>query len=164
MLPPLKSQIMSARDVSFVAHQTLVQLDFAKLTQFERVNEQYRNLGLSIEDAIALQPSNPAFACAADSLVLMPTASKPHITVSFHQMVQRIRAVVSGARQIRLTVFDRHSNVLLQQHTDQAHSHHPDAGAIELFPQHSLEAAAAGIARVVVASDAPFLLNQLFCG
>lgn len=160
MLPPTQPKFKHC-DFAPVSVVELNRLDMETLMQFELIQDQYRALGVCFEGAIALQPSNPAFSAPSGSMVLMPTASKPHIIANFLHPVQRIGAMVSGARQIRLTAFDRHGNVLMHQCTDRPRSLQL-AEENRAFPRHVLEVNAAGIARVVFASDSPFLLDDFF--
>jgi len=140
----------------------LIELVFDELTLFEPVNDQYQDLGMYFEGAVAIQPSNPAFRPASDSFVLMPETVGFPLVVTLDVPVQQVTAIVNGARQVRMTSFDRHNNVLAHERTT-AHLLH-STGAIESFPWQTLKASVMGIARVVFTSDAPFLIESLCCG
>jgi hypothetical protein len=136
----------------------LIELVFDELTLFESVNDQYQDLGMHFEGAVAIQPSNPAFRPMSGSFVLMPETIGSPLVVTLEMPVQRVTAIVNGARQVRMTSFDRHSNILAHERTTTCPLH---SSSIESFPSQTLQASVAGIARVVFASDAPFLIESL---
>jgi hypothetical protein len=138
-----------------------IQLDFEELSLFEQVQNQYQNLGVRFEGAIAIHPSNPAFASPSGSLVIIPSGEGLSITVHFDRPIRQTKAVVIGARSVRLTAFDRHGNVLIQERTSTQLQ--IPAEAIASLPAEKLAAIAEKIVRIVFASDAPFILDSLFC-
>ncbi|MBE9181065.1 hypothetical protein IQ268_21120 [Oculatella sp. LEGE 06141] len=139
----------------------LIYPDFATLTAFEHVRDQYRGLGIRFDGAIALQPSHPAFAEECSPLVVMPMAGRSSIHAYFCQPRRRVGAVVVGARQIKITACDRHHRPLTRC---MAGSHQPTLSqktVSNLLPQHPVELFADGIMRIVFESNAPFILKQV---
>jgi len=161
MLPPTKTQSKPIYHLLQPQATEQIRINFQELTLFEQVKSQYQDLGVRFEGAIAISPSNPAFFPLSGSLVVMPVADDLAITVHLHQPIQKIGALIIGARQVRLIAFDRHSNVLAHQSI----TFHPvqSSELIEVFPQQKLEIAATDIARVVFSSDAPFVMSSLYC-
>lgn len=162
MLPPIKAQSNPIYRLPFQPQiKELTKIDFKELKLFEQVKSQYKDLGVQFDGAIAISPSNPAFFPFSGSLVVMPVADDLAITVHLDQPMQKIGALVIGARQVRLIAFDRHSNVLAHHSL----TFHPvqSSQLIEVFPQQKLEITATDIARVVFSSDAPFVMSSFYC-
>lgn len=138
---------------------TFIDLVFDELTLFELVNEQYQHLGMHIRGAIAIHPSNSAFQPPVDAIALMPEAGAP-IEITFDRPIRHLVAVVNGARQIRMTGFDRHNNILAHERTETCLREIP-AESTAAFPRHTLAIEGEAFSRVVFSSDAPFLLQSL---
>lgn len=137
-----------------------IPLNFATLTGFEVVREQFQAVGVRFEDAIAVHPSNPAFQTDSGQLALMPIAERTKITAQFQQPQRWVQAVLTGARQIRLTAYAGDVTVLTQS-TQQEQAQLGYATPIAL-PQQSLELVSNRITKVTFDSPAPFLLSE-FC-
>lgn len=139
-----------------------IQLCFEELSAFELVLNQYQQVGVCFEGAIALHPSNPAFAVSSSSLVMMPVAGWSLIRGLFRHPQRKIRAIVTGARQIRITAYDQQRSALRKCTTcdrEYVQTTRTTAGA---FPNHVIELFADGIRCIEIESDAPFVVNQ-FC-
>lgn len=80
-----------------------VQINFAGLTAFERVVDQYTCLGVEFKGAIALHPSNPAFTVSPDALILMPTVQRDGIIINFCQPEQHVEIWITGTKPVTLT-------------------------------------------------------------
>ncbi|MBD2090508.1 hypothetical protein H6F67_11650 [Microcoleus sp. FACHB-1515] len=153
------------RSLPPVQSRSFTDLVFDELTLFESVSEQYQHLGMRVQGAIAIHPSNSAFQPPVDAIALMPEAGNVPIEITFERPVWRIVAIVNGARQIRMTGFDRHSNVVAHERTEPRLQHSaelPTGGeTIAAFPWHTLAIEMEGLSRIVFSSDAPFLLQSL---
>lgn len=156
MLPPLQP-LTKPIPCTPVAPITL---DFEALAPFDRLQDQYQDLGIRFEDAIAIHPSHPGFKPPSGSIALMPSGGAS-VTVHFDRSIAEAGATVVGARQVRLTAFDRHSNVLAQDRTRTPLK--IAAESIKSFPQQTLKVVGDRIARIVFTSDAPFILDDFFC-
>lgn len=139
------------------------QLDFEDLAEFERLKDQYCELGVRFDGAIAIQPSNPIFTPRSGALVLIPASCKLGISAQFCRPVCVVRALVSGTRQVVLTALDEAGNVLgkvsigtYQYMLMQENEH------LEPLPQQELQLEMQGIAKVVFESDTPFTLDDFF--
>jgi hypothetical protein len=141
-----------------------VELDFENLSAFEQVRDQYLGLGIKFEGAIALQPSNPAFSPHSGSVVLMPMKNGLSLNAYLYRSFQTIGAYVTGTRQVRLKAFTQDGKVIAQSATGARQYIHEQRDTVDLLPQHKLELSSDGIARVEFASDAPFTLDDFFCG
>lgn len=149
----------------FAQSRAFTEIVFDELTLFESVSEQYQHLGMHIRGAIAIHPSNCAFQPPVDRIALMP-AGGTSIEITFDRSIRRIMVIVNGARQIRLTGFDRYSNILAHERTSTRLRQIPAESlqggeAIAAFPWHNLTIDSESLSRVVFSSDAPFLLQSL---
>lgn len=136
-------------------------LDFADLSAFEQVRNQYSDRGVQFEGAIALQPSNPAFISETSPYVLMPTANQAGITAHLNHVCQRIGGYVRSFGQVVLTALDSSGKILAQASTEV-----PDASQTALngemaLPLQKLELTGP-MSRLVFHANAPFTLNYFF--
>ena len=140
-----------------------VELNFEDLSAFEQVRDQYSDLGIKFDKAIALQPSNPAFPPRSGAVVLMPMNHGLSLSVYLYRSIQAIGAFVTGTRQVRLTAFDCNGQVVAQSDTGVRRYVHEQRETVDPLPRHKLELSAKAIARVEFASDSPFTLDDFFC-
>jgi hypothetical protein len=141
--------------------QEQTKLDFAALALFEQVRDQYRDRGISFAGAIAIQPSNPAFISGANSLVLMPIAGKAAIEIYFHRPTHHVEVCVVGAKPIMIRAFDADGQLIAKDSTLSQRCLPAQAHSAKPFPPQQLELAAANIYRIVVDSNAPFVLSTM---
>lgn len=138
-----------------------IRLDFQDLSGFERVTEQYSHLGVHFSDAIALEPSNPAFVAKTGNLVLMPLGYEMILSASFDSPTFWMGAYVCGAGSVILTAFDQTGKILAQVSTT------PSSGVAAIQPKgtgigQQLELNRAGIAKVMFHSSEPFILKDFY--
>lgn len=143
------------------ALQHAVHLSFEMLNPFESVRDQFRDYGVQFEQAIALAPSNPAFASHANALVLMPTASYSSMKLHFNHAIERISAAVIGVRHISLIALDEQDDVVARQSVYVGRSLHHNGDLVEPLPCLTLDVTGDRIRQVVLMSDAPFVVNDL---
>jgi hypothetical protein len=151
-------------DVAQPLQLSRTELDFEDLSAFEQVRDQYSGLGIKFAGAIALQPSNPAFVPHSGSVVLMPMTNGLSLGVYLYRTTQTVGAFVTGTKQVRLTAFDANDKVIAQSNTGARQYVQEQRQTVDPLPQHKLELTALGIARVEFASDAPFTVDDFFCG
>jgi hypothetical protein len=140
----------------------LVQLNFDRLTAYEQVRDQFGSLRVRFEGAIALYPSNPAFAGEHRGLVIMPMADVAVITAYFDQPQQSVNAVVVGTRQVKVTAYGSDRQPLSRYFAGNRRQTHDLSASIQPLPEHTIELSADGVARIVFESVAPFVLKK-FC-
>ena len=92
----------------------LVRLDFERLRRFEVVDRQFSAWGVAIANAIALQPSNPAFPPHSGRMLLMSAPKNGTIEISFQKPVRFVSGFVTGSRRTVLSAYDRAGNFLAQ--------------------------------------------------
>lgn len=133
---------LSARHVSA---STCVRIDLEDLKCFEVVERQYQELGVTFSNAIAIQPSNPAFPAYSGSIVLFGSPRDGWLEATFEFPVQFVSGFVTGSRRTVLVAFDANGKPV-------ARTEAPDtnlAGAeTEVPPNLQLSLKAANIYRV----------------
>ncbi|MBD1937453.1 hypothetical protein [Microcoleus sp. FACHB-68] len=139
-----------------------IQLDFENITAFEGLSDQYSCLGVWFSGAIALQPSNPAFAAHSGSQVLMPVASLTGITVRFPCTINTAGAFVMGSKPVVVTAFDANNDPIEKISTAVTYSISPSAEQLIALPYNRLEVKGSNIVKLVFFSAAPFILDDLF--
>lgn len=164
---PIALHLKAASEAPLVCHSQwqldcLIHLDFNELQPFTIVKNQYQPWGMEFDGTIALQPSNPVFADPNQPLGLMPALDGAPLVIHFHQPRQVVSARLTGTQQITVRVFDAANCLVSESRIGQfcyLQSHAADAPA-----NHEMQLQAAEIARVEIASEAPFLLRNLVCG
>jgi hypothetical protein len=143
------------------ALQRAVHLSFEMLNPFEAVRDQFRDYGVQFEQAIALAPTNPAFAQHSNALALMPTAGHSSLKLHFKHSIERVSASVIGVRHISLVALDENNEVVARQsvYVGRSLCHHEDL--VEPLPCLTLDVTGDRIRQVVLLSDAPFVVNDL---
>jgi hypothetical protein len=97
-----------------------VELDFDELQTFETVSTQFRHLGVTFANAIALAPSNPAFPPYGKQLVLMGCPKGGWLEATFDQPVQRVSGHITSSRPTVMAAFDEHNRPVAQTQTSAA--------------------------------------------
>lgn len=154
----------TAEAAPMVVRRAPIQISFQELKPFQPVDHSYQRVGVQFEGAIAIQPSNPAFGMKPGQLGLIPMSGNPSISARFRSPQQQVKVHLSGARQVRVVAYDPQDQVVLQQiagHRSYVGSA-PQDGIV--FPQHEMTLASdRGIAKVTIASDAPFVMAEMVC-
>ncbi len=147
------SMLQTAPRIATCAKQ--IRLNFQVLTAFERVTEQYSDLGVRFSDAIALEPSNPAFLPKTGCFVLMPLGHEMILTASFDSPTSWVGGEVCGTGSVILTAFDQTGKILAQVTTAASQG----KGSCS---KQQLELNRSGIAKVMFHSSEPFILKDFY--
>lgn len=133
-------------------------LDFSQLAPFETVTDQFIALGLQVEGAIALQPSNPIFWTRQQAIVLMPTADRKSIDLIFVRAVRYLAVSVMGVREVRMTATtgDRRQVIHRSENPNRPLQHPEDL--MEPLKPSLLEIDGEALVRVRLESSHPFVL------
>jgi hypothetical protein len=140
-----------------------LQLDFKDLPSFTAIRDQYQNWGIMVEGAMAIRPSNPAFADAKQSSGLLPIAHHQTLTIRFQQVRQWVSLSLAGAQQITLRAYSAGGDLLAEQQAGQSDYRQLHQTALT-YARHQMQLAVQAIGRIEIYSNAPFLLFDLACG
>ncbi len=97
-----------------IPSQTCIRLALEKLQCFEVVQHQFQHWGIMLHNAIALQPSNPAFGVERDQTVLMGAPKSGWLEATFEQPVQRVSAWVASSRRTVLRAYNQQGEEITQ--------------------------------------------------
>lgn len=86
--------------------KSCVHLDLEKLRCFEVVERQFQKCGVTFSNAIALQPSNPAFPPRSGKTVLMGSPKDGWVEAKFEVPVRSVAGFVTGSRRTILLAYD----------------------------------------------------------
>lgn len=144
----------------------LLQFDFSSLPSFTQVQQQYQTWGIELQ-AIAIQPSNPAFLNPSDLLHsggLMPRVEQQPLTVQFHQTQRLVSLTLLTVKQLIVRAYDAANRLIAEQQVGQLQSQPAIEGEIRPAACHQIHLQGEAVARVEILSSSPFLLRRLICG
>jgi hypothetical protein len=95
-----------------VIRPSSVCLNLEDLKCFEVVDRQFHHYGLTFENAIALQPSNPAYPPRTGTSVLMGAPKSGWLEIAFSQPICQFCCYVTSSQRMLLSAYD-HQNRLL---------------------------------------------------
>ncbi|MEL7035376.1 MAG: hypothetical protein AAFO04_07125 [Cyanobacteria bacterium J06592_8] len=104
--------IVSPQTTPDNSHPTRIQtsqrihLALEELQCFEVIKEQFLAWGITFVNAIALQPSNPAFGIQPNQTVLMGAPRSGWLEVHFQYPVRKVEAIVTSSRRTTLSAYD----------------------------------------------------------
>jgi hypothetical protein len=105
----------AALDVrSRVSVPAIVRLALEDLKCFEVVEHQFAHWGVTFNNAVAIQPSNPAFITDSGATVLMGAPKSGLIEVSFKYPVRSVSGLVTSSRRTVLSACDIDGNLIVQ--------------------------------------------------
>lgn len=139
-----------------------IELDFDNLSGFELVSNQYEHFGVRFSEAIALQPSHPAFPYRQGSFVLMPLGERTEIIAHFHRSICQTGAFVVCPKPVRLIAFDASGEPIARISTKQIQVSQGAAEIPEALPRQKLEIQHPNIAKVLFGASTPFILDDFF--
>ncbi|OCQ98008.1 hypothetical protein BCD67_02065 [Oscillatoriales cyanobacterium USR001] len=93
---------------------TYVRLALEKLKCFELVEHQFEHWGVTFTNAVAIQPSNPAFSVSSGVTVLMGAPKSGLIEVIFKHPVSFVSGLVTSSRRTVLSACDRDGNLIAE--------------------------------------------------
>lgn len=136
-----------------------VRLPFDMLQPFEVVNQQFRNQGVTFGNAIALIPSNPAYATPTGKTVLMGSPKNGCIEASFEKPVRFVAGLVTASRRTVMAAYDANNRRIEQVSTAAANLTTSHSG---IAPNTELRVSASNIHRVTFqAFDGQLTLGEL---
>lgn len=126
---------------------SLVRLNLEDLKCFEAVERQYQPWGITFKNAIALQPSNPAFPPHSGSIVLLGAPKSGFLEATFSKPVRFVSAFVTSSQRTILSAYDGEDKLLARTELPGPNLAGTDA---EFPPNVELKVSAMNIHRVTV--------------
>jgi hypothetical protein len=109
-----RSQSEEGIDVSTIDAQTCICLNLEDLKCFEVVDHQYERWGVTFQNSLAIQPSNPAFPTNSGLTVLMGAPKSGFLEATFLRPVNQVSACVTSSQRLVLSAYDRDRQLLAQ--------------------------------------------------
>ncbi|MGB6166364.1 MAG: hypothetical protein WBF52_02150 [Geitlerinemataceae cyanobacterium] len=106
-----RDRIVSESDLPF-EKPSYVRFHFEGLNRFEVVEQQFCHWGVTFNNAIAIQPSNPYFPPHSGEMVLMGAPKNGLIEITFEQPVRFLAGFVTSSRGTVLSAYDRQGTLL----------------------------------------------------
>lgn len=104
-----------------VIRPSSVCLNLEDLKCFEVVDRQFHHYGITFENAIALQPSNPAYPPPqAGTTVLMGAPKSGWLEVAFLQPVHQFCCHVTSSQRMLLSAYDHQNKLLIRSSLSKA--------------------------------------------
>lgn len=85
---------------------TPIRLALEALNCFEVVENQFQHWGITFENAIALQPSNPAFVLKPATTVIMAAPKGGVLEINFKYPVQKVCGLITSSRATVLSAYN----------------------------------------------------------
>lgn len=98
-----------------VTKPSSVCLNLEDLKCFEVVEHQFHHYGIAFSNAIALQPSNPAYPPRSGTTVLMGAPKSGWLDISFSQPVCMFCCYVTSSQQTILSAYDHQDKLLVRK-------------------------------------------------
>jgi hypothetical protein len=89
-----------------------IQLNLEDLRCFEVVERQFQDLGITFKNAIALQPSNPAFPARTGNTVLMGAPKSGFLEAIFLYPATFFSGYITSSQRSILSAYDRDDKLL----------------------------------------------------
>lgn len=98
-----------------VIRPSSVCLNLEDLKCFEVVDHQFYDYGITLKNAIALQPSNPAYPPHSGNTVLMGAPKSGWLEASFSQPIRKFCCYVTSSQRMLLSAYDTQDNLVVRQ-------------------------------------------------
>ena len=92
----------------------IVRVALEELKCFEVVEHQFAHWGVTFSNAVAIQPSNPAFFTGSGATVLMGAPKSGQIEITFKYPVHWVSGLVTSSRRTVLSAWDIDGNLIVQ--------------------------------------------------
>lgn len=122
-----------------------VRLALEELNCFEVVENQFESWGITFDNAIALEPSNPAFVIKPSTTVIMAAPKGGHLEVNFKHPVQKVSGLITSSRATVLSAYDSEGNKVAE--STMSVSPHINSHTLH-FPNAQLEVSGSNIQKV----------------
>lgn len=124
-----------------------VRLNLETLKSFETVDNQFRAWGITLSNAIALDPSNHAFPPRSGQIVLMGAPKSGWFEVIFHRPARFFNVYVTSSQRALLCAYDNQGKVLDQAELRSPNLAHTNAA---IAPNAQMQVFGPEIARVTL--------------
>ncbi|SKB13241.1 conserved hypothetical protein [Planktothrix sp. PCC 11201] len=137
---------------------TKIRLALEELYCFEVIENQFQHWGITFKNAIALQPSNPAFVIKPTTTVIMGAPKGGHLEINFKYPVQKVCGMVTSSSATVLSAYDIEGKKVAE--TGMSVSHHMSSDALN-FPNAQLKLSGCNLKKVTFGTfDGQLILHH----
>lgn len=97
-----------------VIRPSSVYLNLEDLKCFEVVENQFHHYGITFKNAIALQPSNPAYPPRSGTIVLMGAPKSGWVEAHFSRPIRQFCCYVTSSQRTILSAYNSQDNLLVR--------------------------------------------------
>lgn len=98
-----------------VIRPSSVGINLEDLKCFEVVDNQFHDYGITLKNAIALQPSNPAYPPHSGSTVLMGAPKSGWLEAIFAQPIRQFCCYATSSQRLVMSAYDTQDNLVVRQ-------------------------------------------------
>lgn len=109
---PVYGHLSSLLPTDPLTRHACIRLDMDDLQCFEKVRYQFEPWGVIFDNAIALQPSNPAFPTRSGRIVLTGAPDNGWIGAQFRYPVSYVGGFITSSRQISLSAYNANNELV----------------------------------------------------
>ncbi|MGB5961906.1 MAG: hypothetical protein WBG73_14660 [Coleofasciculaceae cyanobacterium] len=92
-----------------------VYLNLEDLKCFEVVDSQFSDYGITLQNAIAILPSNPAYPTSTGTTVLMGAPKNGWLEATFSQTIRKFCCYVTSSQATTISAYDHQDKLLARQ-------------------------------------------------
>lgn len=92
-----------------------IYLNLEDLKCFEVVDNQFSDYGITLKNAIALQPSNPAYPTRTGATVLMGAPKNGWLEATFSQTIRKFCCYVTSSQGTTISAYDHQDKLIARQ-------------------------------------------------
>lgn len=141
---PQREELNSEQELA-IKTSTKIRLALEELYCFEVIENQFQHWGITFKNAIALQPSNPAFVIKPTTTVIMGAPKGGHLEINFKYPVQKVCGMITSSSATVLSAYDTQGKKVAE--TGMSVSHHISSDALN-FPHAQLKVTGLNIQKV----------------
>jgi hypothetical protein len=131
-------------------------LPLSRLTPHERVTNQFQDYGIVMQNAIAVQPSNPSFTDQSSRLHLMPLGKQAQLRLILQKQLARVELRLRGYRDFRIDALDHDGHSLTAA---LIHRHRQDYP--QKAPEETIAVDTAKASQLVISSSSAYVLHHI---
>jgi hypothetical protein len=138
---------------------TKIRLALEELYCFEVIENQFQPWGITFNNAIALQPSNPAFVIKPTTTVIMGAPKGGHLEINFKYPVHKVCGMITSSSGTALLAYDVEGKKVAE--TRMSVSHYISSDALN-FPHAQLKLSGFNIQKVIFETfDGQLILHHI---
>ncbi|TAE59421.1 MAG: hypothetical protein EAZ87_09875 [Nostocales cyanobacterium] len=139
-----------------------IRLNFNDLKPFEKLNDQFQELGIVFDNCLVIQPSNPSFPSLSGLKVIMASPKSGLMEISFLRPVNWVSGLVTSSQRLVIYAHNQNGEIVDKSVLPKANLANSDS---DIPPNVILSVSAENITKVkFICFDGNFTLDEFrFC-